>query len=97
MSTVRIPSVRLSAVREGDQQAFLEALLCVASSWFYACDRSGRHPTSASEIALLGASPSAGLLAAGCDLRNLLAQSPQGRQALGDFGFQPFLEHIEGK
>lgn len=97
MSTVRIPSVRLDAVRAGDQQALLEALLAVVSSWFYASDRSGRHPTSAAEIALLGASPNAGLLAAGCDLRNLLAQSPDGRQALRDFGFQPFLEHIEGK
>lgn len=97
MSTVRNPSIRLEAVRTGDQAALLEAVLAVVSAWFHASDRSGRYPTSAAEIALLGASANAGLLAAGCDLRNLLAQSPDGRQALRDFGFQPFLEHIEGK
>lgn len=37
------------------------------------------------------------LAAATQELLELLAQSPEGRQALGDFGFQPFLEDIERK
>ena len=35
------------------------------------------------------------LAAATQELLELLAQSPEGRQALGDFGFQPLLEDIE--
>ena len=34
------------------------------------------------------------LAAATQELLELLAQSPEGRQALGDFGFQPLLEDI---
>ena len=35
------------------------------------------------------------LAAATQELLELLAQSPEGRQAMGDFGFQPLLEDIE--
>lgn len=37
------------------------------------------------------------LLAAACDLVDLLAQSPEGRQALRDLGLEPVLENFEGK
>lgn len=97
MTAVRNPRIRLDAVRAGDQQALLEALLAFVSDWFLLSERSARYPTNATEVVRLGASVESGLLAAGCDLRDLLAKSPQGRQALCDFGFQPFLEHIEGK
>lgn len=97
MTTVRNPQVRLDAVRAGDPQALLEAVLAMVSSWFLASDHSARYPTCAAEISRLGSSTISGLLAAGCDLRCLLAKSPQGRQALSDFGFQPFLEHVEGE
>lgn len=46
------------------------------------------------ELALLPDAQRA-LAAATQELLELLAQSPEGRQALGDFGFQPFLEDIE--
>lgn len=37
------------------------------------------------------------LLAAACDVVDLLAQSPDGRQALRDLGFEPVLQNIEGE
>lgn len=46
------------------------------------------------ELALLPDAQRA-LAAATQELLELLAQSSEGRQALGDFGFQPFLEDIE--
>lgn len=46
------------------------------------------------ELALLPDTERA-LAAATQELLELLAQSPEGRQALSDFGFQPFLEDIE--
>jgi hypothetical protein len=39
---------------------------------------------------------SRGVLAAIADLVTLIGQSPEGRQAILDLGFQPILEHVEG-
>lgn len=45
----------------------------------------------------LGATQAAGILACADALRDLLAQSAQGRQALRDLGFEPVLQHVEGE
>lgn len=37
------------------------------------------------------------LLSAACDVVDLLAQSPEGRQALRDLGLEPVLQHVEGE
>lgn len=37
------------------------------------------------------------LMAAARDLVELLAQTPEGRQALRDFGLEPVLEQVEGE
>lgn len=49
------------------------------------------------DLAPLGDNMRTGLLAAAMELRDLLAQTTQGRQALRDLGFEPVLEHVEGE
>jgi len=38
-----------------------------------------------------------GLLAAACDLYDMLAATPEGRQALLDLGFEPLPQHPKGE
>ena len=61
-----------------------ESLRALARGWL---------PRNTMELALL---PDAKRIWAAAlqELLELLAQSPQGRQALADFGFKPFLEHV---
>lgn len=54
-------------------------------------------PIGPADLAALGDNMRTGLLAAAMELRDLLAQSAQGRQALSDLGFEPVLEHVEGE
>lgn len=49
------------------------------------------------DIAAAGDTAKAGMLAAAISLRRVLCQSPDGRQALSDLGFEPVFEHVEGK
>lgn len=62
-----------------------ESLRALAGGWL---------PRNTMELALL---PDAKRIWAAAlqELLELLAQSPQGRQALADFGFKPFLEHVK--
>lgn len=97
MATVRFPIADLQQVRSGDPDAFLVALIALADRWFHLADSSVRFPVQASGVAALGANSKAGLLAAAVDLRELVAQSPQGREALRDFGFEPVFRDVEGE
>lgn len=49
------------------------------------------------DVIPLGDSMQAGALLAAQELRELLCQCPQGRQALRDLGFQPLLEDVESE
>lgn len=49
------------------------------------------------DVACRGDTSKAGLLAAGLELRRALAELPQGRQALRDFGFEPVAQYVEGE
>lgn len=72
-------------------------LAALAARWF---DAAGSHiafSCVASDVAREGDCSKAGLLAAAVELRELLAQSPQGRQALRDLGFEPVPKNIEGE
>lgn len=86
----------MQAVVRGDPQALALAVAALAAGLFLRADTSIKFPASAADVAHKGG-PQAGLLAAAIDLRALLAQSPQGRQALRDFGFEPVLQHVEGE
>jgi len=74
-----------------------KALAAMAARWFDAARFSIAFPCLPSDIAREGAAASAGFLAAAVELRDLLAQSPQGRQALRDLGFEPVLQDVEGE
>ena len=74
-----------------------KALAALAGRWFEAAGFSIAFPCLPSDIACEGAAASAGFLAAAVELRDLLAQSPQGRQALRDLGFEPVPQNVEGE
>lgn len=87
----------LADVRVGDAQILVRATAALAALWF---EQAGQHisvPVLATEVASREGTAAAGILAAAIDLRDLLAQSPDGRQALSDLGFQPILQHVEGE
>lgn len=84
-------------IEAGDQQALLRGLAATAALWFQ---------LGGSDIALrpqIGCVHSTGgdatdaILAAACDLYDLLALSPQGREALLHFRDQPVLEQAKGE
>ena len=54
-------------------------------------------PLQAADVVPYGDTMRAGALLAALELRQLLAQFAQGRQALRDLGFEPVFEHVEGK
>lgn len=93
------PMPDMQAVARGDSQAFAVAVAALASLLFSQAGSNIKLPGAAADVARKAADngPQAGLLAAAMDLRALLAQSPQGRQALRDLGFEPILEHGEGE
>lgn len=97
MASHKNPPVDMAAVRAGDRGAIAVAVAASAARWF---SMAGSHIAFAhhpSQIACEADTAKAGLLAAAMDLRELLTQSPDGRQALRDFGFEPLLEHVEGE
>lgn len=80
-----------AAVAAGDEPALIAALLALVSRWCFLAERSPYHPIAAVEIASLEGSARAGLLAAAADLRDLVALSPKGREAMRRFGFDALL------
>lgn len=91
----RHPRADLAAVRAGSSTALLQAILALARLWMSQAGHPIAVPVSASSVAVLEDTTKAGLLAAGADLVSLLAQSPEGRQAIRDFGLEPILQHVE--
>lgn len=97
MASHKLPSVDMAAVRAGEQGAIAVAVVACAARWFSMAGSHIAFPHHASHVAHEADTARAGLLAAAMDLRELLAQSPDGWKALRDFGFEPLLEHIEGE
>ena len=60
-----------------------------AARWFSAAGSHIAFPACPTDVAREQGSARAGFLAAAMELRDLLAQSSDGRQALGDLGFKP--------
>lgn len=97
MSKFKKPQINLSAVRAGDEPAFAIAVAACADRWFGMADAYMGCVVHASHVASAADTAKAGLLAAALDLRELLAHSPNGRQALCDFGFKPVLQDVKGE
>jgi len=94
-------------IQADDTQAMLRAVATLASAWIRTA---GTHPAcwplvTHSEIAGClrnrAATPTDPVqrtfLAAGCDMLDLLALSPQGRQAIEQLGFKPVSQHAKAK
>lgn len=97
MTAIKRPVVDLQALQSGDHVAFVLAVASCANKLFSAAGSHIAFHTTAVDAVKDGNTAKAGLFAAAMDLRELLAQSPDGRQALRNFGFKPFLENVEGK
>ena len=89
------------AIQSGDKRAFLVGLASTVSLWMElgGIDIRSRSLCSVSFASCVaGAAPERrALLAAGCDLYNLMMLAPEGREALLDFLDQPVLEHAKGE
>ena len=93
-------------IATGNQEALMTALLCLAAHWMEqgGLPRFGRSlaamtdalPKESNRFAQRSAEQRS-LLAAGCDLHDLLTHSPQGRQALEDLLAKPIAHHPESK
>lgn len=97
MASLKSPAVDMKAVRVGDHAAFTVAVAACAAHWFVMAGSHIAFPAGPSDVAKEGDSAKAGLLAAAMELRDLLTQAPDGRQALRDFGFEPLLQDVEGE
>lgn len=97
MATLKLPSVDLAAVRSGDHAAMVTAVAATAARWFSMAGSDIAFPAHPSDVAKEDGTAKAGLLAAAMDLRACLSQSPSGRKALRDFGFEPVLQYVEGE
>lgn len=93
-------------IAAGEQNALLVALLHLAAHWMEqgGIPRLGRRLAAMTDALpqdpdRFGArtAEQRTLLAAGCDLHDLLVHSPQGRQALEDLLAQPIAHNSKGK
>lgn len=73
------------------------AVAACAARWFSAAGSHIAFPACPTDVAREEGSAKAGFLAAAMELRDLLAQSSDGRQALRDLGFEPLLQDVEGE
>ena len=94
---IKRPVVDFDAVSNGDAKAFAIAVAACAARWLELAGSHVAFPLQASDVAREEGTAKAGLMAAAMDLRACLCQSPCGREALGDFGFEPVLQHIKGE
>lgn len=98
MSLHKIPrdthALRVAAL-QGDPKAFAVRLVALAHALAGPFLLEARW--QAAEIARRSASPEAGMLAAAFELQKLLADFPQGREALVEFGLDPVLQQLEGE
>ena len=83
-------------VEAGEDAALLQALVCTAALWFELAGSSIRYRAQIGAVHVLPSGATA-LLAPACDLYDLLALSPQGRQALLDFRHKPVLRLVTPK
>lgn len=95
MTATKMPSMNLEAVRAGSHEAVVFAMAALAAQWRAIADPRIARTLKPSHVASLGDSSKAGLLAASMELHDLLAQSPDGRQALSDLGLEPLFQNVK--
>ncbi len=89
------------AIQSGDKQAFLVGLASTVSLWMQLGGVDilflDRCSVSFASFVVGVAPEQRALLAAGCDLYNLMMLAPESREALLHFLDQPVLEHAKGE
>lgn len=83
---------------EGDLQSQMLARFANHCATLF--EAAGQHisfEVSSVELAVNGDCTKAGLLAAALDAREVLASTPEGRQALRCLGFEPVAQKVEGE
>lgn len=78
-------------------ERFVLTVVNLCARLFELGDYAVSFPDAPIKVIATGDSMKSGALLAGMELRDLLAQTPDGRKALRDLGFQPVLEHVEGE
>ncbi len=86
-------------IADGDDAALLRGLACLVASWFETCGTDiSQRPYIRTTTCLSAQTPvQQGLMAAACDLYDVMSLSPQGRKALLDFRDDPVLEQAKGE
>lgn len=87
------------AIEADDQQAFLLGLISTAALWMHlgGSDIHFRPKISQAALVTQYSPEQRALLAAACDLYDLLMLCPQGRKALLDFLDKPILQEPKGE
>lgn len=87
------------AIAAGDQQAFFWGLISTAALWMQICgsDIHFRPTLSCAQILVQYTPEQRALMAAACDLYDLVQLFPQGREALLDFLDKPLLQERKGE
>lgn len=99
----RADSATTKAIGSGDVDALVRALARLAIGWIRFGGVPGRNIALTDVVANDPASSvqrspeQRALLAAGCDLYDLLAETPQGREALLQLGAKPVLKQRKGE
>lgn len=88
-----------TAIGAGDRPALLVGLVCMAAHWMElgGSDIRWRNSTGMANCVVGGTPEQRALLAAGCDLYDLLMLAPESREALLHFLDQLVLEHAKGE
>lgn len=91
-SNITLGSTLRTNLAAGDQAALLSALAGLASHWLResGVPHSISDPPLATAAHLLSDPARGALLSAGLDLLNILSLSPQGREAVENFGRRPY-------
>lgn len=76
-------------LKSGDADALIQGVAAKVASLFRCAGAAPNWASGMLDVFALAGTSKQGMLAAAIVMRDLLAQSPKGRQALLDFGFEP--------
>jgi len=97
LKTMAFGPAEKGRIEAGDQQALLRGLACTAALWFQIGGSDMQFRSSMGCARFASGRPTDAILAAACDLYDLLSLSPQGREALLHFRDKPVLEQAKGE
>lgn len=97
MATIKAPRADMDAVRAGDKDALIRGAAFLVADLLRTAGSSIADPCPELHVVAKGDLRQVGLIAAAVALRNLLAQSPAGRETLHGLCHKSCLDHIGGE